>query len=220
MPRFISKMVYERLKEVDGRLYRYLVTGIRYGDVVKQKVVKYLGAVNAIYRVKKRRSNASIFVKKLNEFEKDELLYAVHSSNAFIRERARALLLSDKRKSSVEIAREIGCEERKIRFAIKDFNERGLICLKRKKREYKKKFSNEDIQAILIHFSKKPKEFGYPISAWTLPRFHKHLLKNKVVESISLEKVRQILLQAGAKLERSKRWQYSPDKNFLQKNRR
>jgi len=45
----------------------------------------------------------------------------------------------------------------------------------------------------------------------------RYLIESKVVDSISIETVRKILNDAGAKLKRSKRWQYSPDKEFEKK---
>ena len=69
-----------------------------------------------------------------------------------------------------------------------------------------------------MHFSKQPRDFGLHFTTWTLPRFRNHLVNYKVVESISIERLRQILDEAGARLKRSKRWQYSPDKDFDKKN--
>jgi len=80
------------------------------------------------------------------------------------------------------------------------------------------KFDNVIKKMILMHFSQKPSKFNYHFTTWTLPRFTNHLIDYKVVESISIEKVRQILDEAGARLKRSKRWQYSPDKDFHKKN--
>jgi len=212
-------MSFIRTKELDGRMYKFLVKGIREGDKVKQKVVKYLGPVNPIYKIgSKRKTNASIFVRNLTEEEKSKLRTDIHSSNAFTRDRAKIILLSNEGLFAKQIADKVNCEARKVRKAIMSFNKNGIISLQRgKSKGAKRKFAKEDEIVILINFSKSPREFSIPISAWTLPRFRDHLIKNKVVESISIEKVRQILLQAGAKLNQSKRWQYSPDKNFLRK---
>lgn len=211
--------MYVRTKVFDGRIYRYLVRGDRVNGVVKQKVVKYIGPVTPVYKIKKeRKSNASVFVRVLTEKEEAELTNALHSSNVFVRDRAKIILFSAKKTSAVAIASKISCDVRKIRTAIKAFNKEGLKALERKKAKGAvPKFTEYDKKAILLHFSKSPREFGYPISAWTLPRFREHLTEKKVVDSIGYETVRGILLNAGAKLNKSKRWQYSPDKNFLKK---
>ena len=207
------------MKTIAGKQYKYLIKSVREGDKVKKVFVKYLGPTNPIYKIgKDRKTNASIFVRKLTDEEKSELRMAVHSSNVFTKDRAKTILLSNEGLFAKQIADKIGCEARKVRKAIAAFNGEGITSLQRKKAKGAiPKFTKNDEMVILIHFSKNPREFGVPISAWTLPRFRSHLIKNKVVESISIEKVRQILLHAGAKLNRSKRWQYSPDKNFLKK---
>lgn len=215
----VNTVSYIRTKVVRGKVYKYLVKGIREGEQVKQKVVKYLGPADPVYKTgSKRKTNATIFVRALTDEEKNKLRTAAHSSNAFTKDRARIILLSNEGLFAQQIAEKIGCEARKVRKAVVAFNLRGTDALQRgKAKGAKPKFTKEDSMVILVHFSKSPRAFGIPISAWTLPRFRDHLVKNNVVKDISIEKVRQILLQAGAKLNKSKRWQYSPDKNFLRK---
>ena len=50
-------IMFERIKIIHGKKYRYLVSNERLGDKVKQKVVKYVGAVDPVYRkdLKKKR---------------------------------------------------------------------------------------------------------------------------------------------------------------------
>ncbi len=215
-------MTYMRIKIVNGRKYKYLVTGKRICGNVKQKVVRYFGPIDPVYKFGKRhKSNASIYARELNKEERDELKKAAKSPNSFIKDRARIILLSAEKLFSKPIAEKVGCEERKARNAIKAFNKDGLKFLERKKAKgAEPKFTGEIKKNILLNFSKKPKELGYVFTTWTLPRFRNHLIKTKVVESISIESVRQILNKSGAKLQKSKRWQYSPDKDFLKNGRR
>lgn len=214
-------MAYTRIKIVSGKNYKYLVTGKRIDGSVKQKVIRYLGPVEPVYKFGKRhRSNASIYARKPTKKERAELEKAAKSVNSFTKDRARIILLSAEKLFSKPIAERVGCRERKVREAIKAFNNDGLKSLERKKAKgADPKFTGEIKKNILLDFSKKPKEFGYVFTAWTLPRFRKHLIETKVVESISIESVRQILNKSGAKLEKSKRWQYSPDKDFLKNGR-
>jgi len=44
-------MSYIRIKNINGHKYKYEVKGIRKGDRVLQKVVKYLGPVRPIYDI-------------------------------------------------------------------------------------------------------------------------------------------------------------------------
>lgn len=215
-------MTYTRIKTINGRSYKYLVAGKRIDGNVQQKVVKYLGPVNPVYKIGKKRekTNASVYARALTEHEKAELVKSAKSSKSFTRDRAKIILLSAQKLFAKQIAEKIGCEARKVRKAIRDFNEKGLDASQRGKAKGAiPKFDKVKTQIILMHFSKQPKSFGHHFTTWTLPRFRKHLIDYNIVESISIERLRQILMKAGAKLKRSKRWQYSPDKEFDKKNK-
>jgi transposase len=215
----VKNMTYERLKLIDGKEYRYLVKCVWINGKPVQKTMKYLGPADPIYKTgNKRKTNASIFVRMLNNEEKSKIKTATYSGNAFTKERAKIILLSNEGLFAKQIANKLNCEARKVRKAIVAFNQKGLTALERGKAKGAKiVFTELDKKIILIHFSKGPRAFNIAVSYWTLPRLRKHLIDSKVVSSISIETLRQILLSNGAKLTKSKRWQYSPDKNFLRK---
>lgn len=213
-------MAHTEIYTIKGRKYRYEITNYRVGKKVKHKK-RYLGAVEPVN--KRRNPNAgrkpAIFIKAISEEDKKALETAKKSSEAFTRDRAKILLLSSERLSVKQIAERISCEHRKVKYAIKDFNEKGIASLQRGKAKGAiPKFDITKKKIILMHFSQKPGKFNYHFTTWTLPRFRKHLIDYGIVESISIETVRQILDKAGARLKRSKRWQYSPDKEFAKKN--
>lgn len=215
-------MSFIRTKTINGRQYKYLVTGVRQGDKVNQKVVKYLGPTDPKYRVGKKRekSNASIYVRNITPEEQPLLETATKSPQAFTRDRAKLILFSAQHLFARQICDKLNCGERKVRIAIKEFNKKGIAALERGKAPgAKPKFTLPVKQIILLHFAKEPRKFDYAFTTWTLPRFRKHLIENNIVQNISIEQLRQIIMQAGGKLQRSKRWQYSPDKEFLKKNK-
>ena len=213
-------MPHIEIHTVKGRKYKYEVTNYRVGKKIKHKW-KYLGPIEPLN--KRRNPNAgrkpAIFVRTITTEETKSLETAKMSNDAFTRDRAKIILLSSENISVKQIAERIICEERKVRTAIKEFNKKGIAALQRgKAKGAVPKFDDVKKKMILMHFSHKPSKFNYHFTTWTLPRFTKHLIDYKVVDSISLEKVRQILDEAGARLKRSKRWQYSPDKEFDKKN--
>ena len=175
-------MAYIEIKEINGKKYKYLRRSIRTNGKTKKVNLKCLGPVNPIYRVRnKRKTNASIFVGSICEGEKKKLFLALHSNNAFIRDRAKIILASSEKMSAVAIALKINCEARKVRRAIRNFNKGGLKSLQRNKaRVAKIKFSKEDKMVILLHFSRNPRDFKIPVSYWTIPRLRKHLIESKV----------------------------------------
>lgn len=214
-------MAYIEIKKIKGKEYKYLRKTIREGDKMQHITLKYLGPVNPAYKIgkKRKKTNATIYVREITEQEKIELNKATKSSNAFTKDRAKIILLSSEKLFAKQIAEKNSCEERKVRTTIKTFNDKGLLALQRgKAKGAKPKFTPDTKKIILLHFAKEPKDFGLHFTTWTLPRFKKHLIDYKIVESISIETVRQILDTAGARLKRSKRWQYSPDKEFHKKN--
>lgn len=214
-------MAYTRIKTINGKDYKYLVVGKRIDGAVQQKVIKYLGPANPIYKIGKQRekTNASVYARNLSNQEKTELEKAAKSNIVFTKDRAKIVLMSSQRRFAKQIADKLNCEERKVRKAIQEFNSRGLQALHRgKSKGPTPKFDKVKKSIVLMHFSKQPRDFGLHFTTWTLPRFREHLIGYKVVDSISIEKTRQILTEAGAKLKRSKRWQYSPDKDFDKKN--
>lgn len=216
-------MTYIDTKTINGKEYMYLRHSIRMSDGrIVHKNVRYLGPVEPIYKKKgKRKDTSRIFVRSLSNQEKDKLSKCKRHESAFIRDRAKIILWSAKGMTCISISEKLGCDVRKVRSAVKDFNKRGIDSLiRRKAKGAEPKFTEEDRKKILEKFSKDPKEFDYTFTSWTLPRFREHLIKQGVVDSICIETVRQIILKAGAKLTPSKRWQYSPDKDFDKKNKR
>ena len=190
-------MAYIEIKTINGRRYKYLRKSIRLGERMKKVSLRCLGPVEPIYRVKKKRkTNASIYVEEITSDEKNSLKKALQSSNSFVRDRAKIILLSSEKLSPVAVALKLGCGARKVRTAIKAFKDGRLNALIRKKSPgTRQKISETDKKIILIHFSKSPREFGFPISAWTIPKFAEHLRKSGVAD-ITDEWTRKILLKA------------------------
>jgi len=214
--------MFERIKTISGRKYRYLVENVRDGLKIKQKVVKYLGPVDPVYnkdRRKTRKSNAWLFVRKTTDKEMKKIKKSLVSSSAFTRDRARIVLLSLDGNQCKEIAESISCDERKIRNAIKAFNAKGLKALERgKARGAKPKFTKEHRAEMLGIVSTDPKVLGLHFTTWSLPKLQKYFIEKGIVDSISIESIRQILKSESMKIKKSKRFQYSNDPEFAKKN--
>lgn len=205
---------------IKGRKYKYQVENYREGSKIRHKK-KYVGPVEPLNKKQRKKGSGrkpKLFVRGLTNEEKEVLKKATKSNVSFTKDRANLLLLSSRKFTVKEITQKTSCDVRKARTAIKVFNEKGLASLKRGKAKGAiPKFTDIVKKIILLHFSKQPKDFGLHFTTWTLPRFRQHIIDYKIVDSISIEKVRQILDNAGARLKRSKRWQYSPDKDFDKK---
>lgn len=214
--------MFERIKRIHGREYRYLVIAERKGNTVKQKVVKYLGPVNPVYKkdlTRKRESNAWLFVREINTAERELLEKAQISSSAFTRDRARIILHSMKGMPCNQIDEKIGCEARKVRNAINAFNTHGIDALKRQKAPgAKPKLSKEPKAQVLMIAATEPKKLHLHFTTWSLQKLQQYLINQGVVDSISIETIRSLLKQERMKLRKSRRFQYSNDPQFAKKN--
>jgi len=211
---------YIEIKTVHGRQYKYLRKSIRDGEKVRHIMVKCLGPVHPIYKTKRsRKTNASVYVKPLTPDERNALKRATRSTNAFVRDRAKILLLSSEKYIPREIADKTGCKARKVRNAIKAFNQHGLKTLNRGKAPgTEPKFLKEQKAQILMIAATEPKKLGLHFSTWSLQKLQRYLMSQGIVDSICIETIRCLLKKEGMKLRKSKRFQYSNDPLFAKKN--
>lgn len=213
-------MTYIEIKTIYGRKYKYLRKSIREGDKVRHITLKCLGPVDPIYKTGRiRKTNASIYVRSLEQDEIKVLKKVAKSSDVFARDRAKILLLSSKRYFACKIADKIGCEARKVRNAIHAFNTKGLKALERgKAKGVKPKFSKEQHAKMLMIASAEPQKLGMNFTTWSLPKLKKYFIEKAIVDSISIETIRRLLKTERIKVRKSRRRQYSNDPEFDKKN--
>jgi len=212
------KHMFERIKIIKGREYKYLVKNEREGKNVKQRVVKYLGPVKPVYK-NSRKSNAWLFAKSSIESEIEILKKSKNSTSAFTRDRARIILLSLKKFQCKQIAEKTDCEIRKVRNAIKAYNNVGLKALERgKAKGADPKFTAEQKAKIAMIASTDPIKLDLHFTTWSLPKLKRYFITENIVDSISIETIRFIMKNDGINLKKSKRRQYSNDPDFDKKN--
>jgi len=213
-------MTYIEIKTIHGRQYKYLRKSIRDGKKVHHVTIKCLGPVTPIYKTgKSRKTNASIYVRPLEPDVIKTLKTATRSSNVFTRDRAKILLLSSQGYFAKQIAEKISCEARKVRTAIKAFNIKGLKSLERgKAKGAEARITKEQQAKILMTASTEPHRLGLHFTTWSLSKLRTYVIEQKIVDTISIESVRQLLKRERMKLRKSKRFQYSNDPLFAKKN--
>jgi transposase len=213
-------MTYIEIKTIHGRQYKYLRKSIRDGEKVRHIMVKCLGPLQPIYKTKRsRKTNASIYARPLEPDGIKTLKTATRSSNVFTRDRATILLFSSQGYFAKQIAEKIGCEARKVRTAIKAFNIKGLNALERgKAKGAEPRITKEQQAKILMTASTEPHRLGLHFTTWSLSKLRTYVIEQKIVDTISIERVRQLLKRERMKLRKSKRFQYSNDPLFAKKN--
>ena len=211
------KNMFERIKIIKGREYKYLVKNDRVGKKVKQRVVKYLGPVNPVYK-KVRKSNAWLFAKSSSETEIEILKKSKNSTSAFTRDRTRIILLSFQGNQCKQIAEKMDCDPRKVRNAIKAYNKIGLEALKRgKAKGAEPKFTKEQKAKIVMTASTDPIKLDLHFTTWSLPKLKKYFITKKIVDSISIETIRNIMKDMELSLKRAKEGSIVMTLNLIKK---
>lgn len=163
-------MSYIEIRKIAGREYRYEVTNYRQGNKVKHRR-KYLEPVSPVNKMQRKKSTGrkhSVFVRQLTPEEKHELRQAKRDPDAFIRDRAKIILLSNERKTAKDVAARLQKDYARTIKLIKRFNKNGLEILKRRIGTGRpKKITDEQLTNLIETANKIPRDVGLPYSNWT-----------------------------------------------------
>lgn len=207
--------------KIRGRKYKYQVTNYREGKKIKHKK-KYLGPVEPVNNVQRKKGGGrkpSVFARATTPEEQGALETAMRSNDAFAKERAKIITLSNQGKNTKEICEKNGREKRCVLAAIHAFNQKGLTSLEPVKRSGRKPvFTLEQRAKIVQAANTEPRTLGLNFTSWSLHSLHNYAVKNGIVTSISIEQLRQILLRGNKKFKKSRKWCYSNDPDFAKKN--
>ena len=144
-------------------------------------------------------------------------------TNAVNCRHARIILLSRGGVRNRQIAERCGCTAAWVRRIIHRFNDGGIeaitwypyYCV----RGGPRKFLAEVAEQIAEVALSPPKEL-IGMSVWSLPKLREYLVAQGIVESISLEWLRQILRRRKIRWRHTKSWKESTDPEFWPKYRR
>ena len=136
---------------------------------------------------------------------------------------ARVILLSSGRIGNSEIGRFVGYSEQWVRQIIHRFNEGGLGAVEWypywQVRNTPRKYFAEIVEQIAeVALSSAKALIG--MTQWSLSKLREYLVSQKIVQSISLNWLRTLLLRYGIRWRRTKSWKASTDPQFWQKYRR
>ena len=121
--------------------------------------------------------------------------------------RAQVVLASAQGSKAPDIARRLYFCDGHVRTIIKEFNACGLDSLVPKYGGGRPpKFNDEQVSLIVEAALCPPDLLGWPFRRWSLSKLRDHLLKEKIIDSISLEKLRNLLKSSKVRLQRTKTW--------------
>ena len=140
------------------------------------------------------------------------------SKNRIKVRRAHVVLASDQGFKVPAIAEMLHYSEQHIRNIIKAFNERGLKALEPEPKSGRpNKFTEDQCASIAETALCPPELLGMPFTRWSLEKLREYIIKDKIVTSISLEKLRSILKDKKVRLRRTKTWKECNDPKLKSK---
>ncbi len=122
-------------------------------------------------------------------------------------QRLLIVLLSAQGHRVQEISREVGLHPINIRKWIHRFNAEGIEGLRSGKSPGRPPVFSEAQRAQIVQTAKTdPRDLGLPFSQWSLQRLRKYLIREGIVERISVETIRQVLRTHGVKHKVNQSW--------------
>jgi transposase len=162
----------------------------------------------------------SLYVRSLTAEEGAELNNIARNGNdvKFAR-RAQVILSSDAGVKVKQIAQVMRYSDLQVRRIIHSFNEKGVDGIRPQYRGGRPPIFTEQQRRVVVELAEsRPKDWGCPLSCWSLSQLQLVLIKKKRVPYISRPTIRMILREAGLTYQRTKTWKQSNDPQFDKKN--
>jgi len=160
-----------------------------------------------------------LYVRDIGIADGRRLQRLVRTSRDRIKVRRAQVILASAQGSKVpDIARRLYFSPAHVRTIIKSFNADGFDALAPKYGVGRPaKFSEEQRSLIIETALCPPDLLGQPFTRWSLPKLRDFIIAERIVESISIETVRQMLKQAKVRLRRTKTWKECNDPKLASK---
>jgi len=132
--------------------------------------------------------------------------------------RAQIILASHQGSKVPDIARRLYFCEQHVRTIIKEFNTDGFSALSPKYGGGRPpKFAEEQRSLIIETALCPPDLLGRPFRRWSLAKLREFIIEERIVESIGIETLRQMLKAAKVRLRRTKTWKECNDPDLPSK---
>ena len=160
-----------------------------------------------------------LYVRDIGIAEGRRLQRIVRKGQDRIRVRRAQIILASAQGSKVpDIARRLYFSQAHVRTLIKSFNTDGFDALAPKYGIGRPaKFSEEQCSLIIETALCPPDLLGQPFTRWSLAKLRDFIIHERIVDSISIETIRQMLKDAKVKLRRTKTWKECNDPKLASK---
>ena len=160
-----------------------------------------------------------LYVRDIGTAEGRRLQRMVRTGRDRIKVRRAQIILASARGSKVpDIARRLYFSPAHVRTVIKVFNTEGLEGLAPKYCGGRPPKFGEEQRSLIIETAFCPPDLlGQPFTRWSLAKLRDFIIHERIVDSISIETIRQILKRAKVKLRRTKTWKECNDPKLASK---
>ena len=154
-----------------------------------------------------------LYVRELTVAEGRRLQEIVrHDRNRIKMRRAQVVLASAQGGKVPAIARRLYFSPQHVRTILKGFNDHGFAALVPKYGVGRPPAFSAEQQSLIVEAALCPPDLlGWPFRRWSLEKLRDHLRREKIVPSISLETLRQLLKARRVRLQRTKTWKECND---------
>lgn len=160
-----------------------------------------------------------LYVRDIGIAEGRRLQGIVRSDKNRIKIRRAQIVLASAQGSRVpDIAQRLYFSQDHVRTVIKAFNADGIDALTPNYCGGRPPKFSEEQRSLIRETALCPPDFmGQPFTRWSLPKLRDFLIEEGIVESISIETIRQILKNDKIKIRRTKTWKECNDPKLRSK---
>lgn len=160
-----------------------------------------------------------VYVRELRGTEGQRLQRLIRrGSQPIAVRRAQVVLASAQGARVPDIARRLYFSPQHVRTILKAFNAQGFVALEPRYRGGRPRKLSAEQRSLLLETALCPPDLlGQPFRRWSLAKLRAYVRERRIVASISLESLRQLLRGAKVSLQRTKTWKECNDSRLASK---
>ena len=158
----------------------------------------------------------------INDQQANYLLFTLrHTNNVFQFKRAQTILASAQQMRVQEIGAIFSYSEDYVKTVINEFNLTGMSSIKSgRKNNHRPPRFTEDVRDKIVEVAlKRPADLGLPFTQWSLNKLKDEIIREGIVESISIDTIYELLKDRKISYKHTKTWKESKDPCYETKKR-
>ncbi len=161
-------------------------------------------------------------LRRITPKEGRDLLRVVRrSADKVAVKRAAAVLAANTGMTVPQISKTQFVHESYVRKILNGFNTEGLASIGNRYGKGRPVIFDDTVrQEIFQVVTMPPAQLGLPFTVWSISKLRDYLIAQRIVKTISIEWLRQILREAGVTSQRTKTWKQSNDPDYARKKNR